>query len=184
MVALVVALWWSLGGLVIDERLGPAWAALVAARTASGAEIGEQHRRLAELTVTAIVVEPLPAGLEAGWDGPRRRIVVAERIVGEDPRALAAVLAHEITHAVQDDRRRRGMDLLGADCVGREVEAFQAQASVWRSFWSDGDLPSGTDLERLLTEAAEIDRSDPWYGLRGWLESRAGYGERCAQAAS
>src|SRR4051794_9459158 len=96
----------AVGGPAVDGRVLPAWETLMAVVSPGGADVGEQYRRLAEVAVSAIVVEPLPADMPAGWDPARRRIVVGEAAVGEDARALSAVLAHELTHAVQDERHR------------------------------------------------------------------------------
>ena len=79
--------------------------------------------------------EPPVGGAMCLPDPPR--VVVHEALLAEDVRAVASVLAHELTHADQDP-------VVG--CLEREAEAFARQAEVWRALWPDGDFPTETRL--------------------------------------
>jgi hypothetical protein len=66
-----------------------------------------------------------------------------QELLQESAEALAAVLAHELTHADQVASGYGGR----WDCVKMEVEAYISQIEVWESFWG-GEGPSTTALER------------------------------------
>jgi hypothetical protein len=81
----------------------------------------------------------------------------------ESPRVLAAMLAHEITHANQplpDDGEK------GMDCLEAEVEAYGIQARVWTGFWGEAHPPGETSWERSMNYIAEVWQDSGDAGLR------------------
>ena len=94
-------------------------------------------------------------------------------MLGEDPTALAALLAHELTHALQAEVRED----LRRPCLDLEVDAFHSQAHVWTTFW--GSDPSvRTDLEETLTEVSTIAATEGTAGLRRYVAADELYDER------
>jgi len=97
-----LGLLWVAGTPMIDDRLLPAWEALIAVRGREGAPIGEQYGERAAQNVSVILAGKLPPGVAASWVGELGWIVVADRLLGEDPKVIAAYLVHELAHAEQD----------------------------------------------------------------------------------
>ena len=121
------------------------------------------------------MVGRLPDGVDALHDDEHGRIVVSRDLLGEDPTALAALLAHEMTHALQvsigEDLRRSCLDL--------EVDAVATEAYVWSTFWAS-DPPSRTDLAAGLTETSRIAATEGEAGCGG---TSAGMGATLVSAA-
>ena len=111
-----------------------------------------------------LTVGRLPDGADTGFELRGRRIIVREDLLGEDPTTLAALVAHELTHALQtkvgEDQRR--------PCLELEVDAFWSQAYVWATFWG-GDPPQRTDLEAELTEVSRNAAAEGLAGLRRYV---------------
>jgi hypothetical protein len=119
---------------------------------------------------------PLPAGAAASFHLRRNEITVSDRYRSSDPRALAAVLAHEATHAAQYWRRPEPT-IGGIKCYAWELEAFEAEITVWTTFFGSNGKPSPSDeLERGLNALARFFHQDQ-DGFRRAL--RAAYAENC-----
>jgi hypothetical protein len=102
---------------------------------------------------------------------------MAEALLDEDPRVVAAGLVHEFTHASDFDLIAVG--LLAADCAELEVRAFEAQVIVTRALWPD-ELPSGSDWESGLGGIVAAYESGGPDGLRAMVAGTPGYrAERC-----
>ena len=123
--------------------------------------------------VLAVLAPLAVMGAHAGYEPRAGRITVNRDLLGEDATALAALLAHELTHALQtevrEDQRR--------PCLELEVDAFSTQAYVWSTFWN-GDPPTRTDLEETLTEVSRIPAAEGTAGLRHYVAEDELYGER------
>jgi hypothetical protein len=91
--------------------------------------------------------------------------------MSESPRVLAAMLAHEITHADQPIRRSGGKP---TDCVEDEVEAYGVQARVWAAFWGQTVPPGATKWERTMNYVAEVWRDSGDAGLRQLVKEETG----------
>lgn len=178
-VGLLLAVLWAAGGPVVDERLAPAWEALGAIVGREGAPVGEMYRQAAAGTVATIEVWRLPLSHGGGWEPAGRRIGIAEHLLGEDPRLLAAMLVHEITHAEQEREWRERPELFGLGCLEREVGAHQAEARVWWLAWPDGSMPRRTLAEWHLTYLAELELAEPGAAIERWVRSQAGYRRAC-----
>jgi hypothetical protein len=132
-------------------------------------------RRTVEETGVRLTVGPLPAGTAGRYAGRDNTITVNQDLIGEDPRAIAAVLAHELTHAAQVYRGEGGR----RDCVRMEVDAYGAEAVAWSSFRQRGYGPSRTGLERDLDALVRIMASEGEPGLYKLVVSRPDYQAQC-----
>jgi hypothetical protein len=157
-------------------RLAPAWEALVGLHDRPGRHIGGGYRDVARPGRLRLELGPIATGRFAEYRRPDASIVVGEQLAEEDPRALAAVLAHELWHALQ---AQVGLDR-ARDCFANEVEAFQAQAHVWSLFWPPGELPARTRLQVVLTEIATVTAGDGEAGLDAYIDREPGYRRVCA----
>lgn len=168
-----------------DERFAQPWAELMnsSATTKSGEKIGTVMRRIVEETDVEVNVGSLgpnvggeQRSVERG-DGDRSKIIDTEitlntNVMGENPRVLASMLAHEITHANQPIRRSGGRL---TDCVEDEVEAYAVQARVWSSFFAPGQLrPNNTRWERAMNYIEEVWRDGGEESLRLVIQSETG----------
>jgi hypothetical protein len=102
---------------------------------------------------------------------------VAEALLDEDPRVVAAGLVHELRYVLDFDLV--AVVLQEHDGLELEVRAFEAQAKITRAFWPD-ELPSGTDWERGLAVTVLIYEPGGLDGLRAMVRENAGYRGRCA----
>jgi hypothetical protein len=97
------------------------------------------------------------------------------RSAARPPRALATVLAHELTHVQQ------GLQGLfkPRDCTLLEAWALAFQSDVW---WilTDGQMPAGTALEADLTRIAGVARRGGVTGLHEALAANPALGQYCA----
>lgn len=121
-------------------------------------------------------VAPLPE--RAGdYEPSTRTLTTAEALLSEDPRVMAAGLAHELTHASDFDLIAVGLPK--PDGAELEVRAFEAQAIVTRVFWPD-ELPGGTDWEKGLTMVVMAYEAGGVDGIRAVVVAMPGYqAERC-----
>jgi hypothetical protein len=162
-------------GATIDPRLaGPL--PLLAELHADHPDIPD-YSRSPDILHLVLRVAPLPPLAGGHYDPRTRTLTIAEALLGEDPRVMAAGLAHELTHASDFDLI--AVALLQRDCIELEVRAFEAQAIVTRGFWP-GDLPSGTDWERGLAMTVATYESGDLDGLGTMVAGTPGYqAERC-----
>jgi hypothetical protein len=136
----------------IDPRLLPSWNKLLTSTSTynDGSSVADSLKSVAIRTSIPIRLAALPPDLRGGfgWDQVGApQIILNVSLLNEDTRAVATVLAHELTHAGQ-------MLIEGkkdSECIQAEVEAFRTGAMVWALFF-DGIPPSRTDLETELTE--------------------------------
>ena len=158
----------------IDDRLLPAWRELMSL------EIGEMARNtLTTQGVSVRVVNLGPPEYLAGY-APRDRLIVVNRstLWDEEPRALAAVLAHEITHVAQVAEGRFGPSEAG--CLAREAEAVAVEATVWQAFWG-GYGPNRTRLSAMLNERLRIYRDGGANGVTSYVNDAAGWRAQCSR---
>src|SRR5215213_9316233 len=119
-----------LGLLLLAATVDPLLAGplqMLAELHATHPEIPDYSRTTDVLRLT-LRVAPLPAG---GHYEPRTgTLTMAEALLAEDPRVVAAGLVHELQHASAFDLIAVG--LLQRDCAEQEIRAFEAQAIVTR----------------------------------------------------
>ena len=150
----------------------------VGARDTTDGHAGQFFADLPESLNLTLAVAELPRGAAGRYDSRTRTVTVAEAAIGEDSRVVAAVLAHELQHAV--DARRVALGLLDRDCVAFEARAFEAQAKTARLFWPD-ELPGGTALERHVALVVREYEQDGAAGIAARVAADARYREACAE---
>jgi hypothetical protein len=159
-----------------DDRLAPAWSELMAstATTKSGEKMTAFLRRVVDETDLKVSIGNLGPNVAgelrsvADRDGDKgkiieREITINKDVMNESPRVLAAMLAHEITHASQPIVRSDGRLL---DCVEAEVEAYAVEARVWAGFWGQAERPQQTSWERSFNYTEEVWKDSGEDGLR------------------
>ncbi len=162
------------GGLRIDERLQPAWGELMSL------ELGESARDTLTSQGVSVRVANLGAPEYLAAYSPRDRLIVVNwsSLPGEEPRALAAVLAHEITHVAQVADGRFGPGESG--CLAREAEAVTVEATVWEAFWG-GYGPNRTRLSTMLNQRLRIFREGGANGVASYVNNAAGWRVQCSR---
>lgn len=159
-----------------DDRLAESWSELMnsTATTKSGEKVSAFLRRVVEESDVEVGIGNLGPNVGGEHrsvtrsDGDRAKVIESEitmnkDVMNESPRVLAAMLAHEITHADQPVRRSGGRL---PDCVQDEVEAYAVQARVWASFWGQAQRPGQTKWERAMNYIEEVWRDSGEDGLR------------------
>ena len=162
----------------VHRRLVPAWETLLAVTERDGTPHGADYEPIArEAGVRIMLIASLARG-RAGYYRGHRVVGIDPSLLSEESRAIAAILAHELTHAAQHSAARRGAG--PTDCFEAEADAFERQALVWLLSWPEGELPERTDVERELTVVARAYRDGGRDGILRLLEAAALYRERCA----
>jgi hypothetical protein len=167
-----------------DERLGQPWSELMSstATTRSGEKMTAFVRRVVEETDLKVGFGSLGPNVGGehrsvvSMDGDRAKVVESAIILNRDvmnesPRVLAAMLAHEITHANQPVMRSGGKF---ADCVEAEVEGYGVQARVWYAFWGQAVRPGQTKWERTMNYVEEVWKDSGEAGLRFMIRGELG----------
>lgn len=103
-------------------------------------------------------------GVYARYSVARHVIEIDNRWTGVDDITLAAVIAHEATHAQDAVSGYLSGDSAGA-CIDSEIRAFRTSALFWLDVFGPHGKPSTDDeLERQLNLVAERQLRDP-HGL-------------------
>ena len=120
---------------------------------------------------------PMAAGVYARYSVARHVIEIDERWQESDDVTLAAVIAHEATHA--QDAVSGYLASGGASaCIDSEVRAFRASALFWLSQYGvAGKLNALTELEKQMNSIAERQQRDP-AGLEALV--RQTYSQQCS----
>ena len=118
--------------------------------------------------------------MAGSYNIPTRTVTIAEAALREDPKFVAAALAHEIKHA--DDADFVGLGLLTADCLEIEARGFDVQAEIARAFWQDR-LPTRTTFEQELATLVSIRERGGLDAIRGWVGQHPGYQQACIVSA-
>ena len=160
----------------IDDRLLPAWRELLAL------EIGQTAQNTLTSQGVSVRVGNLGRPEYLAGYSPWDRLIVFNQstLAGEEPRALAAVLAHEITHVAQVAEGRHGRGEAG--CLAREAEAVIVEATVWEAFWS-GYGPDRTRLSGMLNQRLRIYREHGARGVDAYVLSSPGWRAQCSRHA-
>jgi len=130
--------------------------------------VGPTYKEFFESSKVRIIVGPLDGAWGQYASGPDSIIVNASAI-NESPQALASVLAHELTHALQNRGNQR-------DCVSGEVEAFLNQTVVWHKLWGDNP-PHATKLELQLSDLLHLYADQGEAGVRARVQNL--YQQQC-----
>lgn len=116
-------------------------------------------------------------GVNARYSVARHEIEVDERWEDSDVTTLAAVIAHEATHAqdaVSGDLASGG----GSACIDSEVRAFRRSATFWLAqYGTNGKVDANSELDRQLNSIADRQIHDP-QGLDALV--RQTYSQQCS----
>jgi hypothetical protein len=120
---------------------------------------------------------PMAPGIYARYSVARHVVEIDQRWIDADTTTLAAVLAHEATHA-QDAVNGYLASGGTAACIDSEVRAFRIAAQFWvEVYGATGKAGADDDLDRQLNLIAERQLRDP----RGLDELvRQTYTSQCA----
>jgi hypothetical protein len=120
---------------------------------------------------------PMAPGVYARYSVVRHVIEIDDRWVDADDTTLAAVIAHEATHA-QDAVSGYLSSGGSSACIGSEVRAFRTSALFWLDqYGAAGKLNPTNDLEIQLNSIADRELRDP-NGLESLV--RQTYVQQCA----
>jgi hypothetical protein len=123
----------------MDPLLTPAYWELVGLP-----KIGQSYAEMIKKSGVHLAVGDLAGAW--GQFAPKSNVITIDpTTLLNDPRAVAAVMAHELTHATQGPR---GV----TDCIEMELEATKVGVNIWESFWSNEIPPRRTKLEVELGE--------------------------------
>jgi hypothetical protein len=118
-------------------------------------------RQVLDANHVGVQFSPMAPGMYARYSVQRRTIEIDSRWTDAEPETLAAVLAHEATHA--QDAVSGYLATGGASaCIDSEVRAFRASARFWLAVFGPSGKPEPTsDLERQLNLIAQREQLDP-----------------------
>jgi hypothetical protein len=164
----------------VDPRLAEPLKLLaeVGARESIDDHSGQFYADLPELLDLTLTVAALPRGGVGYFDNGRGTLTIADSVIGEDPHAVAVILAHELQHAL--DMQRVVLNQLEPDCLVLEVRGFEAEAITARRFWS-AELPGGTPFERRIAAIVTAYERDGVAGLVARITGDDRYRESCAR---
>jgi hypothetical protein len=134
-------------------------------------------RNMLDSNRVAIHFVPMSPGIYARYSVARHTIEIDDRWMDGDQITLAAVIAHEATHA--QDAVNGYLTSGGASaCIDSEVRAFRTSALFWiDQYGPSGKLDPQNELDRQLNSVAERQQRDP-LGLESLV--RQTYGQQCA----
>jgi hypothetical protein len=138
----------------------------------------DQLRAVLERNRVAVRFVPMAPGVYARYSVGRHVIEIDERWADADMPTLAAVVAHEATHA-QDAVSGNLSTGGGSACLESEIRAFRTSALFWLDVYGrGGKAEAADDLEVQLNSIAERELHDP-AGLERLV--RQTYSHQCAQ---
>lgn len=142
----------------------------------SGVPATNQLRAVLEANQVDIRFVPMAPGVYARYSVARHVIEIDDRWQDSDDVTLAAVIAHEATHA--QDAVSGYLASGGASaCIDSEVRAFRTSALFWLSaYGASGKLNAVTELEKQMNSIAERQQRDP-AGLEALV--RQTYSQQC-----
>jgi hypothetical protein len=120
---------------------------------------------------------PMAPGIYARYSVARHVIEIDDRWTDSDVTTLAAVIAHEATHA--QDAVSGYLASGGASaCIDSEVRAFRNSALFWIAEYGPGGKPNAvSDLDVQLNSIADRQQHDP-QGLEALV--RQTYSQQCS----
>ena len=164
-------------GGTIDSRLEPALRALYGIKRgpSGGRPWGDVFRELVSSAGPSITIDTLPSGIWGSYRGSTNTVTVSRQALAEDVRAIATIVAHELTHVFQVTNNGAGTT---GDCVAREVEALQTELVIWVNLF-EGYAPGRSQFERTQNALVRLwlDRGDPI--LYRLVVESPGYQDQC-----
>jgi hypothetical protein len=142
-----------------------------------GLEATSQLRGVLAMHEVDVRFVPMSPGVYARYSVARHVIEIDQRWADSDVTTLAAVIAHEATHA-QDAVSGYLASGGAAACIDSEVRAFRTSALFWLASYGPGGKPEpDSDLDRQLNSIAERQLTDP-QGLEALV--RQTYSQQCS----
>jgi hypothetical protein len=137
-----------------------------------------QLRGILESNRVAVHFVPMAPGVYARYSVARHTIEIDDRWMDGDQVTLAAVIAHEATHA--QDAVSGYLTSGGANaCIDSEVRAFRTSALFWiDTYGATGKVNPLNELDRQLNSVADRQQRDP-LGLEDLV--RQTYVQQCAR---
>jgi hypothetical protein len=137
----------------------------------------DQLRAVLDTFMVDVHFVPMSPGVYARYSVARHVIEIDDRWMNADEITLAAVIAHEATHA--QDAVSGYLASGGASaCIDSEVRAFRTSALFWiGTYGATGKLDAATELDRQLNSIAERQLHDP-AGLEALV--RQTYSQQCS----
>lgn len=120
-----------------------------------------QLRGVLDSNHVTIRFTPMAPGVYARYSVVRHVIEVDDRWIDSDVTTLAAVLAHEATHA-QDAVSGYLSSGGSAACIDSEVRAFRTSGLFWLDVYGPSGKPGElTELDRQLNAISDREMRDP-----------------------
>lgn len=138
-----------------------------------------QLRGVLESNQVDVHFVPMAAGVYARYSVARHVIEIDDRWIDSDVTTLAAVIAHEATHA-QDAVSGYLASGGGAACIDSEVRAFRTSALFWIARYGALGKPASTaltELDHQMNSIADRQLHDP-QGLENLV--RQTYSQQCS----
>jgi hypothetical protein len=108
----------------------------------------------------SFVWAPLKPEVGGMFSARRRWIAVNVRWFPADPKTVAAILAHELSH-VKDVIDRKPL-WTEAGCFETEQQAFRVQGAVWEGFFGPrGKRPEASEMDRQNNYVLTALREEP-----------------------
>ena len=129
----------------------------IMARTESTAEL----RRVLDSNDVAYSFVAMPPGTFGHYTINQKVVEMDLRLIDEDPVTLAALLAHEATHA--RDAVSGYLSIGGANaCIDSELRAFRASAQFWSEMYGPAGKPDpADDLQQQMNLVSQYELRDP-----------------------
>jgi hypothetical protein len=126
-----------------------------------GSPATNQLRAVLDSNQVQVHFVPMAPGVYARYSVARHVIEIDDRWTDSDSVTLAAVIAHEATHA--QDAVSGYLSAGGASaCIDSEVRAFRNSATFWIAQFGPGGKPAATnELDRQLNSIADRELRDP-----------------------
>jgi hypothetical protein len=129
----------------------------IMAQTESTAEL----RRVLDSNDVAYRFVAMPPGTFGHYTVNQKVVEMDLRLIDEDPVTLAALLAHEATHA--RDAVSGYLSIGGANaCIDSELRAFRASAQFWFEMYGPAGKPDpADDLQQQMNLVSHYELRDP-----------------------
>lgn len=122
--------------------------------------VGKPLYDVSQTRPLAVVWAPMPSDIAGLYSARRRWIAINVRWRDADPRAIATLLSHELSHA-RDFFGQKPI-WTSSGCFETEQIAFRAQAQVWEAFFgAAGKSGVVNDLDRQQNFVLSSLRLDP-----------------------
>lgn len=166
--------------LDVEDGLVAPWRRLLDLHAPNGEHLGADYARIARDTGVRMEFGVGMGAIGDHWSS-KNRIRVTERLWGEDDRVLAAILAHELTHARQGLTRdvETWRENPHGHCIDVEVEAFRAEARAWSILRQQAGEPLTSGYARTLDGLLSVVGLNDEAKLRDYVMYGRGYDRTC-----